>query len=230
MPELPPGLRAIYSQPAYAASGDLVRKPLNTTPAHLPPYLPNTPDMFFGLGRWARNAVNSGKLPDFAKANTGIGGAGIGAAVGGTLGAAASGIHNFFNPDRPLDTMRTSGVSAALGSLMGLWRQRMHAKPASVKNASVNGDALLSMLTYATDIPDGAKATLMMAVQQMGPMEKAQLLNLLRTAVGGSVGALIGMFLARTGLIPAAAGFALGAAAVQPPQPTSYLPPHSLYY
>ena len=56
-----------------------MRKPLNTTPAHLPPYLPNTPDMFFGLGRWARNAVNSGKLPDFAKANTGIGGAGIGA-------------------------------------------------------------------------------------------------------------------------------------------------------
>lgn len=215
--ELGPGLRAVFNP-------DGSRKQLYSSPAQAPPYNPNNMNGFGGmLGGWAHSIAHNSKLPSLAKATTPLGGAGIGAAVGGGLGAAFSGLHNTFSSNGELSTPRVAGLGAILGSLLGAWRQQMH------KQAGA-GDALVQLLQRANDVPNEVKAVLMYVAQNMTPQDKAQLLSVLRTVAGASVGAVAAMVMNRMGLLPAAVGFALGGLATRPSVAPSYLSqPHSLF-
>jgi hypothetical protein len=215
---LPPGLRAIYNP-------DGSRKQLYSTPSQAPPYNPNNPNGLGGmLGGWAHDLIHKSKLPDFAKANTTLGGAGIGAAVGGGIGATLSGVNNMFGSGAETSTPRVAGIGAIIGSLMGMWRQRMHQKPASV------GDPLVQLLNRANDVPNEVKAVLMYIAQNMSAHDKAQLLSVLRTVAGASIGAVAAMTMSRLGLLPAAVGFAMGGLATRPSVAPSYnAEPHYLF-
>lgn len=215
--EMPPGLRAVFNP-------DGSRRQLYSGPSQMPPYNPNNPNGIGGMiGTWAHSLAHDTKLPDFARARTPVGGAGLGAAVGGGLAAVMSGLHNTFSAGEELDTPRVAGMGALLGSLLGMWRQQMH------KQSSI-GDPLVQLLQRANDVPGEVKAVLMYIAQNMTPHDKAQLLSVLRTVAGASIGAVAAMVMNRMGLLPAAVGFALGGLATRPSVAPSYLSaPHSLF-
>ena len=71
---------------------------------------------------------------------------------------------------------------------------------------------LRSLIQSAADIPDPLKSRLMLQIQTLPDNQKNALLQMLRTAAGASIGAVVMSFLSGGGVAPALLGAGAGLA------------------
>ena len=124
--KMSPGAASIYDEKAYEQTGNIVRKPLQTTPAGMQPWMGADPSFFgvspFGIGRSLRQNAQQGSLPSWIRNNK-LNMTGFGAGAGGLAAAGAGDVHNWLNPDEPLQTNKLTGIGAAIGALLGALRK-----------------------------------------------------------------------------------------------------------
>jgi hypothetical protein len=176
------------------------------------------PDNSFGssIGAAARGVADSGPVSlarrvgaapfNHGPALGGVAGTGLGAAAGYGIGK----LINRFSDDEDENDRSTSGalIGAALGGLGGTMLGGMRQKAASGFGGDL--DYVRMRIFQDPELDSSDRQGLLSAVSNLSDPQLSSLGNLLRTAVGAGIGALISKFMLRTGFGGTLLGAAIG--------------------